>query len=44
MAKQVPVIFEPSAAVDIFEINKSLTGATPLNTFDYLLPENWRWK
>ena len=44
MAKQVPVIWEPSAAVDIFEINKNLTGATTLNAFDYLLPENWRWK
>jgi peptide/nickel transport system substrate-binding protein len=44
MAKQVPVIWEPSAAVDVFEINKNLKGTTPLNTFDFLLPEEWRWK
>jgi len=44
MAKQVPVIWEPSAAVDVFEINKNLSGTGPLNTFDFLLPENWRWK
>lgn len=41
IAKQVPVIWMPDYPIEVLEVAANLHGVTPLNTFDYITPENW---
>jgi peptide/nickel transport system substrate-binding protein len=41
IASQVPVVWMPDYANPITEIAANLQGVTPLNTFDYINPEDW---
>jgi len=44
LSTQLPVVWEPSAAASITEINKKLSGVVPQNVYLDFQPENWRWK
>jgi peptide/nickel transport system substrate-binding protein len=41
IAKQVPVVWMPDYPIEVLEVVANLHGVTPLNTFDYITPENW---
>ena len=43
LAKQLPVVWQPNAAMSLTEIQKGLTGVTPQNPLGQLNPENWSY-
>jgi peptide/nickel transport system substrate-binding protein len=43
LAKNLPVIWQPNYANPINEIQKSMTGAAPVNPLQNINPENWRF-
>ena len=43
LAKQLPVIWMPTAYAQLSEINKDLKGTGPQDPLLNIYPENWRW-
>jgi peptide/nickel transport system substrate-binding protein len=43
LAKQLPVIWLPTAYAQLSEINKDLKGTGPQDPLLQIYPENWRW-
>lgn len=43
LATQLPVVFEPTAATELTEIQNNLHGVTPQNVYWALTPETWRY-
>jgi peptide/nickel transport system substrate-binding protein len=43
IARDLPVLFQPSPAASLTEIRDGLRGVTPQNPYDALTPESWRW-
>ncbi|HVC70599.1 MAG TPA: ABC transporter substrate-binding protein [Acidimicrobiales bacterium] len=41
LAKQLPVVFEPSPASSLTEVSSTLRGVTPQNVLGALTPETW---
>jgi peptide/nickel transport system substrate-binding protein len=43
LAKQLPVIWQPTPVEGLFEVSKDLEGVA-LNSFGSITPEYWHWK
>lgn len=43
IAKNLPVIFEPTFTTALTEVGGGLHGVTPQNPFDWLTPEKWHY-
>ena len=44
MAEQLPVVWQPSSAVTVYEVSKNLGGVAPFNASGAFTPEYWYWK
>jgi len=44
LSKELPVIYQPNYTNPLVEINKSITGATPVNVLQQITPAYWRIK
>ncbi len=44
IAQQLPFVWQPNQAYDLYEISTGLVGASPVNPLLALTPENWAFK